>query len=43
MSLNLRMDKENVSIQWSITQLLKNDEIINFAGKYMELEKNHPE
>ena len=33
---NRRMDTENV-VQWSTTQLLKND-FMKFAGKWMELE-----
>jgi hypothetical protein len=36
-----KMDKENL-VQWSITQLLKND-IMKFAGNWMEVEKNDPE
>jgi hypothetical protein len=35
-----RMDTENSSFftQWNTTQLLKNEDILSFAGKWMELE-----
>jgi hypothetical protein len=37
MSLNLRMNREKC-IQWTTTQLLKQKDIMNFAGKWMELQ-----
>ena len=40
MFLNWRMDKRKcgTSIQWNTIQLFKNKDIMNFAGKWMELE-----
>ena len=41
--LNRILDKENVHLDiWCVTQSLKND-IMKFASKWMELEKNHRE
>ena len=40
MSFNLKMDKENVV---HLHNGVKNDDLMKFAGKWMELEKNHSE
>ena len=42
------MDTENLPsgipfTQWNTIQLLKNEDIMNFAGKWIELGKYHPE
>ena len=43
MTLSLRMDQENVVDNGVLLSCKKNNVIMKFSGKWMELEKNHPE
>ena len=44
MPLNQRMGRENVThLHKEYYSAVKNMDIMKFAGKWMELEKNHPE